>query len=118
MLVNEEKVYFKTSDGLKLCGILSVPKIKTQKCIVLCHGIGNVDKEEDGVFTKLAKKLANAGLAVFRFDFRGQGESEGEQINMTVDGESKDLETAIRFLQEKRYREFGILGASFAGGAV
>jgi len=114
----EEKIYFKTSDGLKLCGILSVPKEKTNKCIVLCHGIGNVDKNEDGIFTKLSKKLTDVGFAVFRFDFRGHGESDGKQINMTVTGESEDLKAAIRFLQAKEYKEFGILGASFAGGAV
>jgi len=114
----EEKVYFKTSDGLKLCGILSIPKVKTQKCIILCHGIGNVDKEEDGIFTALAKKLVNIGFVVFRFDFRGQGESDGKQIDMTVVGELLDLEAAVRFLREKGFKDFGILGASFAGGAV
>ncbi|OGH28218.1 MAG: hypothetical protein A3E12_00595 [Candidatus Levybacteria bacterium RIFCSPHIGHO2_12_FULL_39_9] len=114
----EEKVFFDTSDGLKLCGILSTPKQKTDKCIILCHGIGNVDKEEDGVFTQLAKKLTDVGFAVFRFDFRGQGESEGKSIDMTITKEMEDLESAIKFLQEKEYREFGILGASFGGGAV
>lgn len=44
----EEKVYFGTSDGLRLCGILSRPVNGTDKCIVLCHGI-TVDKEEDGI---------------------------------------------------------------------
>lgn len=114
----EEKVYFKTSDGLKLCGILSIPKQKTNKCIILCHGIGNVDKEEDGIFTVLAERLDDAGFAVLRFDFRGQGESGGKQIDMTVSGETKDLEAVTRFLQKKGYKDFGILGASFAGGAV
>ncbi len=117
MLVNEEKVFFQTSDGLKLCGILSTSKNPTQACIVLCHGI-TVDKEEDGIFTDLAKKLADTGFAVFRFDFRGHGESEGNSVDMTVKGEVKDLEEAVKFLQQKGYKEFGILGASFAGGAV
>lgn len=117
-MLMEEEIYFKTSDGLKLCGILSLPKIKTQKCIVLCHGIGDANKEEDGIFTELAYKLCNAGFAVFRFDFRGQGESEGEQINMTVTGEEKDLNAAINFLRNKGFRKFGIVAASFGGGAA
>lgn len=114
---NEEKFFFKTSDGLKLCGILSKPQKETEKCIVLCHGI-TVDKEEGGIFTELAHKLCSDGFAVFRFDFRGHGESEGESINMTIAGEELDLEAAVKFLQERGYKEFGILGASFAGGAV
>lgn len=113
----EEKTFFKSPDGLRLCGILSIPRVKTNKCIVLCHGL-TVDKEEGGIFTDLAKELVKAGFNVFRFDFRGRGESEGNSVDMTVMGEVKDLEGAIKLLQEKGYRAFGILGASFAGGVV
>src|SRR3989344_340435 len=113
----EEKVYFETSDGLRLCGILSAPDKTSGKCIVLCHGI-TVDKEEGGIFTNLAKKLAASGFAVFRFDFRGHGESEGKSVDMTITGEAEDLTSAVLFLQKKGYKDFGILGASFAGGAV
>lgn len=115
----EEKVYFKTTDNLTLCGILSIPQKPTQKCIVLCHGLGgDVDKDEDGIFTNLAEELRSVGFAVFRFDFRGHGESEGEQIDMTITGEKKDLESAVNFLKKKGFKEFGLLGASFGGGAV
>ncbi len=113
----EEKIYFKNSDGLKLCGILTKPNKETEKCIILCHGI-TVTKEEDGIFTELAKKLADNGFTVFRFDFRGHGESEGNSIDLTVTGEKKDLEAAIKFLQNSGYEDFGITVASFGGGAV
>lgn len=113
----EEKIYFKTSDGLRLCGILSTFIKSTNKCIIFCHGI-TVDKEEDGIFTNLAKKLAQVGFNVFRFDFRGHGESEGKSVDMTITGEVKDLMSAVLLLQRKGYKDFGILGASFAGGAV
>lgn len=114
----EEKVFFKTSDGLKLCGILSTPKVKTQKCIILCHGIGYHKDEDENLFKNFAKRLLNAGFAVFRFDFRGHGESEGKSVDMTIMGEAKDLEAAVKFLQDKGFKEFGILSQSFAGGAV
>lgn len=114
---NEEKVYFETSDNLTLCGLLSFPQNVTQKCIVLCHGI-TVDKKEDGVFTELARKLCDAGFAALRFDFRGHGESGGKSTDMTIAGETRDLEAAIKFLQEKGFGQFGIVAASFAGGAV
>jgi pimeloyl-ACP methyl ester carboxylesterase len=112
----EEKSFFE-SNGLKLCGILTKPAASTNKCVVLCHGM-TVTKEEDGIFTELAGKLAKAGFAVFRFDFRGHGESAGNSVDMTVAGEKEDLESAIEFLQTKGYRTFGILGASFGGGVV
>lgn len=113
----EEKFYFKTSDGLRLCGILSKPQNSTNRCIILCHGI-TADKEENGIFTNLAKELMESGFNVFRFDFRGHGESEGKSVDMTVLGEVKDLEATVNFLKEKGYKDFGILDASFAGGAI
>src|SRR4030042_7166063 len=113
----EEKIYFINTDGLKLCGILTKPQKETQKCIILCHGI-TFTKDEDGIFTELAKRLADNGFTVFRFDFRGHGESEGNSIDLTITGEKKDLEAAVKFLQSLGYKDFGITVASFGGGAV
>ena len=112
-----DKVYFKNVDDLTLCGILIEPKEKTKKCVVLCHGI-TVDKDEDGIFTKLANNLTEKGFATFRFDFRGHGESEGKSEEMTVSGEKRDLDSAVEFLKDIGYEEFGLLAASFGGGAV
>ncbi|MFH1582655.1 MAG: alpha/beta fold hydrolase [bacterium] len=113
----EEKIYFKNSNDLKLCGILTKPKEKTTNCIILCHGI-TVDKDEGGIFTELAQKLAKNGFTAFRFDFRGHGESEGNSIDLTVTGEKKDLESVIKFLQSLGYKKFGIVAASFGAGAA
>jgi alpha-beta hydrolase superfamily lysophospholipase len=113
----EEKLTFASSDGIELVGILQTPKTPTNKCVVLCHGI-TVDKDEGGIFVELAEKLVEKGLAVFRFDFRGHGESGGRSMDMTISGEQKDLEAAVKRMEEKGYAKFGILGASFAGGAV
>lgn len=113
----EEKVYFETSDKLKLCGILTIPKDETSTCIILCHGI-TVDKDEGGIFTHLADKLAKNGFNVFRFDFRGHGESEGSSIDMTISGETRDMETAVKFLKDRGFKTFGIVAASFGAGAV
>jgi dipeptidyl aminopeptidase/acylaminoacyl peptidase len=113
----QEKVHFKTSDGLTLCGILTKPENKTKKCIILCHGI-TVNKEEGGSFPPLAKLLSDEGFASLRFDFRAHGESEGNSLNLTVTGEKLDLEAVFRFLENLGFKEFGILAASFAGGAT
>ncbi len=109
------KLKFKSKDGLKLTGILDNPKNKTEKCVILCHGI-TVDKDEEGAFLGLADRLIKAGFAVFRFDFRGHGESQGKSTDLTVKGETEDLKSALRFLASKGYKRFGIVAASFAGG--
>lgn len=114
----EEKLYFPTSDALRLCGILSTSQNYTQKCIILCHGIGYHKDEDEDLFKNFAKRLSAEGFSVFRFDFRGHGESEGKSIDMTIAGEEKDIEAAVRFLKSKGFKNFGVLSQSFAGGAV
>ncbi|MDD5192748.1 MAG: alpha/beta hydrolase [Candidatus Nanoarchaeia archaeon] len=116
--MKQERIIFKNADGLKLCGILSKSDYESNICIILCHGI-TVDKEEDGIFTNLAKEIVETNrFNVFRFDFRGHGESEGKSEDMTITGEKRDLEAAINLLKGRSYSRFGILAASFAGGAV
>jgi hypothetical protein len=108
-------LYFTNKNGLKLVGILEKPVKKTEVCILLCHG-ATVDKEEGGIFTTLSKNLSKAGFAVFRFDFMGHGESNGNTLNTTIKSETQDIESALKLLTSKGYRKFGILAASFSGG--
>lgn len=111
------KIFFKNKSGLKLCGIWHFPKNKTDKAIILAHGL-TVDKEEQGIFEPLSNRLQENGYSVFRFDFRGHGESEGNSIDLRVDGEIEDLESTINYVKVEGYSEFGLLGASFGGGIV
>ncbi|MFA5030936.1 MAG: alpha/beta fold hydrolase [Patescibacteria group bacterium] len=110
----EEKIYFNSSDGIKLCGVWTTPEKPTTKVIILAHGI-TVDKDEDGIFIELAAYLAQNGFVVFRFDFRGHGESDGKSIDVTLTGEIQDLGAAVQQVKSKGYQDIGLLGASFAG---
>jgi len=112
------KIYFRNKNGLRLCGVLIKSAIKTDKCVILCHGLG-VDKNEDqNIFVRLAKELAQKGLPVFRFDFMAHGESQGKPEDLTILREKIDLEAAVKLLKKMGYKEFDILGASLGGGAV
>lgn len=108
------KIFFKSDNGLKLCGVWHVPTKPANKSIVMAHGI-TVDKDENGAFIQLADELCQAGFAVLRFDFSGHGESEGKSVDMTITRERRDLEAAIDEAK-KNYSEIGLLGASFGGG--
>jgi uncharacterized protein len=110
------KIAFKSKEGFALSGVWHLPKDKTTKAIVLAHGI-TVDKDENGVFIELANALEQNGYAVFRFDFRGHGESEGKSVDMTIEGEIADLEAAFAEVKSKGYEKIGLLGASFGGGS-
>lgn len=112
-----KKVFFKSANGIKLAGIWHVPSTRTHKAVILAHGI-TVDKNEDGIFVDLANILQDNGFAVFRFDFRGHGESDGKSIEMTISGELQDIEGAVNEVKKKGYKKIGLLGASFGGGIV
>ena len=111
----ESKLYFKNQDGMMLCGILSKAEVPTTKCVFLCHGLTGTGKAGE-IFEELAPQLAQAGIASFRFDFRGHGESEGSYNDLTLGGEKRDIEAAFSFIKPMGYRNFGILAASFAAG--
>lgn len=111
----QRKLFFPTTNGLKLCAIHEQNNSDT--CIVLCHGIrGN--KEETGNFTKLVSRLNDLKLDSFRFDFRGHGESEGQFVDMTISKEVEDLNSALAYLENKNYNKIILLGASFGAQSV
>lgn len=111
----QKKIAFISKDGTKLVGIWQLPKETSSKAVILAHGI-TVDKEEEGMFTVLAGKLAEVGIASFRFDFRGHGESGGKQEEMTIAGEMLDLVAAFNKVLNAGYTRIGIVGSSFGGG--
>jgi len=114
---SQKKIYY-DSDGVELCGIFH--KFQGEKVkgnILLVHGIIN-DKDEDGNFTKLAKKFSKLGYNAFRFDFRGHGDSEGNSEDVTVKGELNDLENSIKIYDQilESESKYIIIASSF--GAV
>jgi len=110
-----QKIFFKSKDGLKLCGVWHFLDKPTTKAVVLAHGM-TVDKNEEGIFIELAELLKDNGFAVFRFDFRGHGESEGKSVDTTITGEITDVEGAIKEVKRREYKDIGLLGASVGGG--
>lgn len=112
----EEKLYFKSADNIELCGLLSIVN-DSNKIVMLCHGL-NGDKTERNSFNVFVKKLEEKKINSFRFDFRGHGESGGNDYEMTPTKEVIDLESAIKFLNKKGFEEIIVLGASFGGSII
>ena len=111
----EEKIYINSTDNIKLCALMS--DISSDKVVLLCHGIRG-DKDERGSFTTLAKEIQKQGYSTVRIDFRGHGESNGIDYEMTISKEIEDIESTIEFLKSKGYKEIIVLGASFGASIV
>jgi len=68
-------VRFAAGDGIMLAGELTLPRNRSQPAlVVIIHHSGPVDRDAYGY---LAELLVARGYAVFRFDKRGTGDSEG-----------------------------------------
>jgi dipeptidyl aminopeptidase/acylaminoacyl peptidase len=107
-------------DGLRIAGQLYLPgesKAGLYPAVCLCHGIpaGRPDPSDRG-YPLLAERICGQGFAVFIFNFRGTGASEG---NLDLMSWTRDLVAAIDFLDgvpEVDKSRRSVLG--FSGGAA
>ncbi|TSC56868.1 MAG: hypothetical protein Greene071421_378 [Parcubacteria group bacterium Greene0714_21] len=91
--------------GQRIFGILHLPEKRKGKAplVVLCHGwTGNHLGTWNAFFTNAANDLAKKGYAVFRFDFRGNGNSDGVFEQQTITSMLSDLETVVGVLAKRK----------------
>jgi uncharacterized protein len=71
-------------EGRTLRGTLHLPQEASAPAVVLCHGFSGNRTEFGHTFVRLGRRLAERGVAAYRFDFAGGGESDGEYGDITV----------------------------------
>ena len=87
------EVFFSAADGTKLHGWY-LPGETGQPLVLFCHGnAGNISHRVDNL-----RHLRELGLAVFIFDYRGYGQSEGKA---SEEGTYSDMRGALSWLKEK-----------------
>ncbi len=108
-------------DNLQIDGRLYLPcegELSSYPAVCVCHGIpsGNPPGPSDGGYPLLAERICQEGFAVFIFNFRGTGMSDG---NLDMLGWTRDLKAAIDYLcalPEIDRSCLSLLG--FSGGAA
>lgn len=106
----EEKITFKNRDGETLAGNLHAPEADTRYGVVLGHCF--TCSRHTRILQRIAKDLASAGFMAIRFDFSGNGQSEGEFARSTFSKQISEIETAADLLAEKGVEWFGLVGHS------
>lgn len=102
--VTEERVTI-PSQGKTMVGTLTLPEGEPAPVVLLFHGFTGTRDElpipgtEDGVFSRTARMLAEAGYSSLRVDFIGSGESEGDFADTTYEGQVADGLAALAFAQ-------------------
>jgi len=107
-------------DGLKIIGQLYLP-VRGDRTpyptVCICHGIPAKSPDpSDRGYPLLAERICHQDFAVFIFNFRGTGASEG---NLDMLGWTRDLKAAIDYLcalPELDRSRLSLLG--FSGGAA
>lgn len=109
------------NEGETIFGVLHLPAGKgLRPAVLLNHGFAGNKVGPKRIYVQQAEALAEAGIAAFRIDFRGCGDSEGTFNEMTIKRLVSDAVASLEFLAshpEIDGDRIGILGASL-GGAV
>ncbi|KAL6615446.1 hypothetical protein ACP70R_037716 [Stipagrostis hirtigluma subsp. patula] len=110
----EQRVVVTNRHGEKLVGLLH--HTGSNRVVVLCHGF--TASKNDSIIVDLAMALLKQGISVFRFDFSGNGESEGEFQYGNYRKEADDLHSVVSYLYQEKYDVTAIVGHSKGGDVV
>lgn len=115
-----QRILFRNGLGYELVGLLTLPPAGRQPAaaLVFSHGFDSGKDSPRGLV--LAAALERAGLATFRIDFTGHGESQGAKEESTIARQTDDLVCALDALGAHEAPldpdRLGVCGAS--SGAV
>ena len=120
--MREVDVTITAEDGVLLAGTLSLPGgAGPHPAVLLLHGSGRLDRDANagrlrmGFGPSLAAVLAEAGIAVLRYDRRGVGASGGDWLATGFGDNRQDAVAALRVLAGRadvRAEAVGVVGHS------
>lgn len=101
-----EEVFFFEGNGRRLLGFLHRPAEGKAAApgalgVVYCHPFAEEKNLSHGVTVRAARRLAEAGVAVLRFDFSGCGDSEGELDGASLADWVAEIAAAEQVLRQK-----------------
>lgn len=113
-VVQQQKVTILNKYGEKLVGLLH--ETGSKEIVMLCHGFRST--KEHNTMVNIASTLENEGISAFRFDFAGNGESEGSFQYGNYWREADDLHAVIQHFYGANRVVSAILGHSKGGNVV
>lgn len=112
-----EKLTFPGAHGDALAARLELPEVGEPVAYALFAHCFTCTKDIFAA-SRIAKALAERGIAVLRFDFTGLGSSEGEFANTGFSSNVGDLLAAVEYLRAERQAPAIVIGHSLGGAAV
>lgn len=109
------KVEF-TSQGQSLAGLLETPDQAVRAYVLFAHCF--TCGKDIAAASRISRFLVQHGFAVFRFDFTGLGNSDGDFANTNFSSNTEDLLAAANFLEQNYQAPELLIGHSLGGAAV
>ena len=106
------------ANGYRLSGILHLPEVDHPPIVIGSHGLLSTRRSPKQI--ALAESCNAAGIAYFRFDHRGCGDSEGTFHKVSsLNSRCRDLFAALKHLQETEpvSTRIGLFGSSYGGAS-
>ena len=104
------------SQGQTLPGLLETPDQAIRAYVLFAHCF--TCGKDIAAASRISRFLVEQGFAVFRFDFTGLGNSDGDFANTNFSSNTEDLLAAAKFLKENYQAPELLIGHSLGGAAV
>jgi alpha-beta hydrolase superfamily lysophospholipase len=111
-----EQVWFPSTSGPRLAGLIDHPDVPIRGWGVFSHGF-TLGKDSPAA-SRICKQLASEGIGMLRFDNLGLGDSEGDWGDGSFSHKVADTAEAARFMNGAGRNVRLLVGHSFGGAAV
>jgi pimeloyl-ACP methyl ester carboxylesterase len=110
----EQQIYFYNQQGEKIAGTLHSPERHAGGGVIFGHCF--TCSRHTRIIREICNELAEKNILALRFDFSGNGQSEGEFSASDYSKQIAEMQTAAAVIAEKGARRIGLAGHSM--GAV
>jgi putative redox protein len=111
----EQQIRFQNHMGEILAGTLHQPDKKATRAVIAGHCFPC--SRHTGILRRVCKDLSEAGFIALRFDFSGNGQSQGFFEHATWSKQILEMEAAVRLMKDKGAQWIGLAGHSL-GAAI
>jgi alpha-beta hydrolase superfamily lysophospholipase len=111
-----ERVWFPSTSGPRLAGLIDEPEVPLRGWGVFSHGF-TLGKDSPAA-SRICKQLASEGVGMLRFDNLGLGDSEGDWGDGSFSHKVADTVQAALFMNGSGRGVRLLVGHSFGGPAV
>ena len=115
--MHTEDTFVSNFNGVDISCVKTTPQDCLKAVVLLVHGLGGQKNSE--THTALIPLLTSNGIATFRFDFPGHGESGGNTLDLTI-GSGGAVVDQMYKLMRTHFPSVptGLFGASFGATAI